>query len=253
VKIKLLLLSVLTVCHGAYSQVLLYDDFSGTSIDLNLWAVGLPENDASVTEGSGYVALENAGRITTQQAMQGNYAVSGRFLMANNQFSNFKVVLRSDGTTYNGSRESAGIAFMFNIQDDPAGGGSTTHNLGIFSIGNPAGDFYTPSATASLTLNTWHTFRITDDGYNLDLYFDGSASPALSAQSSFSAGDLGTFYNREGAAAGSSISANGITKLDYVQISNVPEPSPLAMFGVGLFGFIAFRKRYHVVSSSSHS
>lgn len=135
--------------------------------------------------------------------------------MANNPYSNFKVVLRTDGTL--DSSEAKGIAFQFNIKDD---NGTTTDNLSIHSIGNPAGDFTTPTIAANLTLNTTHTFLITDDGLNVALYFDGSLTPTLSTNSTFSVGNKITFYNREGSAGGSSISANGITEIDYLAITN---------------------------------
>ncbi len=92
-KIILNLAASLLLSIGAKAQVLLYDNFSGTAVNTNLWAVVLPESDASVTEGNGYIALENAGRITTQMSMPTGYAIYGSFLMANNPFSNFKVVL----------------------------------------------------------------------------------------------------------------------------------------------------------------
>jgi hypothetical protein len=239
-KTKLLILSTLLLNTSLFGQVLLNDDFSGTSVDTSLWTVGLPESDASVTEGNGYVALENAGRITTQMSMPPSYEIYGSFLMANNPYDNMKVVLRSNGTTYNNSRESAGIAFQFNVENDT---GETYNNLRIFSIGNPAGDFTTPAVTASLTLNTWHTFRITDDGLNLNLYYDGSSTPSVSAQSTFSVGNLVTIYNREGAGAGSYISANGITEIDSLEIIQVPEPSIGAIIFLGLLPLIGLQKR----------
>jgi hypothetical protein len=206
----------------------LFDNFSGTSVNSNLWAITLPYSDSSVTEGGGVVSIENNGRLTTQVAMPSSYSVSGEFLMANNPYSNFKVVLRADGTL--DSTEAEGIAFQFQIETD---GGDTSENLRIFSIGNPAGDFTTPEVTANLTLNSWNTFLITDNGYNLNLYFDGASTPTVSANSTFGVGNLVTFYNREGAAAGSSISANGVTELNYINIQTVPEPCSFAMIGLG--------------------
>jgi len=202
----------------------------------------LPESDAIVTEGGGYVALENAGRITTQISMPTSYEIYGSFLMANNPFSNFKVVLRTDGVTVQ-NQSVYGIEVQLNIQDDPAGGGSTTDNLKIYAQSPGEGvSIGVGSPTANLTLNTWHTFLITDNGYNINLFFDGATTPNLSAQSTYSAGNLVSFFNRQGGAAGSSISANGITELNEIQITETPEPSSLAMIAVGIFSLIGMRK-----------
>ena len=197
----------------------------------------MPYSDSSVTEGGGVASIENNGRLTTTSLSPASYSVAGSFYMANNPFSNFKVVLRTDGSL--DSTEAKGIAVQFQIQTD---GGDTSQNLRIMSIGNPSGDFTTSEVSADLTLNTWNTFLITDDGLNIDLFFDGATTPTVSATSSYSAGDLITFYNREGSAAGSSISANGITQLDYLDITSVPEPSSLAMIGFGFIGLIGMRR-----------
>lgn len=233
--VYLFIVSGLAAC-GASAQIL-YDNFSGTSVNTNLWAVTLPYSDSSVTEGGGVLSIENNGRLTTQVPMPASYAVSGEFLMANNPYSDFKVVLRTAGVP--DSTEADGIAVQFQIETD---GGDTSENLRIFSIGNPVGDFTTPEVSANLTLNTWNTFLITDDGSDIDLYFDGSSVPTVSATSSYDPGDEITFYNREGAAAGSSISANGITELSYIDITAVPEPSGVAMTGLGAFGLLGMRK-----------
>jgi hypothetical protein len=235
-RIKILLGLTFISINQLHAQGVVSDDFNGASINAGLWNVTLPYGDSSVTEGGGVVSIENNGRLTTQTASPSSYSISGSFLMANNPYSNFKIVLRTDGTP--DASEAKGIAFQFNIQNDPAGGGSTKDNLRIFSIGDSGGDFTTPEATANLTLNTWNTFLITDDGNNLALYFDGASTPTVSAQSTFSAGNLVTFYNREGNGGGSSISDGGITELDYINITPAPEPSTVSLFGLSILGIL---------------
>ena len=187
-------------------------------MNTSLWSVVLPYGDSSVTEAGGYVSIENNGRLTTQCTMPRAYRISGTFLMANNPYNNFKVVLRTNGVPI--ASEAKGIAIQFNVQTDPAGGGLTDQNVRIISIYDPQGDFTTPYMSASLKLGSWHTFVITDNGIDINLYFDGSYTPKVTAHSTFSVGNKVTFYNREGAGGGSSISANGITSLKNVIIAS---------------------------------
>jgi hypothetical protein len=56
-------------------------------------------------------------------------------------------------------------------------------------------------------------------------------------------GNLVTIYNREGAGAGSYISANGITEIDSLEIIQVPEPSIGAIIFLGLLPLIGLQKR----------
>lgn len=236
----LLLLSLTAlICLTGNAQILV-DNFSGNSINPSLWSTSLPYADSSVTEGGGFVSLENNGRLTTAIGMPTSYEVSGSFLETANPYDNFKVVLRSDGVPYGTTpsipTEAKGIAIQFQIQTDT---GNTSDNLRIFSIGNPAGDTTTSYASANLTLNTWNTFLITDDGYNVDLYFNGATTPTLTYQSSYSDGNLITMYNREGADGGSTISNDGITELNYFEV--VPEPNSFALCTLAGLSLLAVR------------
>jgi hypothetical protein len=196
------------------ARVSLHDDFNGSTVDTNLWAITLPEDDASVTESGGYVSLENAGRLVSQNSLTASYAIEGRFLMANNPYSNFKVMLRTDGVSLpSPSMGVAGIEIQFNILDD---NGNPSNNLKIYTDeGIELG-----VVAANLTLDTWHTFRITDDGTNIALFFDGSSMPNLTANSTYSAGNKIALFNREGAGNGSSKSANGITEIGYITVTD---------------------------------
>lgn len=248
--INFLVLSVLiTIGRRAGAQIL-YDNFGGNLINSSIWTTSLPYADSSVTEGGGVVSLENNGRLTTAISMPTSYQVTGSFLETANANDDFKVVLRSDGVPYGTTpsvpTEAKGIAIQFQVETDT---GDTSENLRIFTIGDPSGDATTPYASANLTLNTWNTFRITDDGYNVDLYFNGASTPNLTFQSSFSQGDLITMYNREGADGGSAISNDGITELNSFEV--IPEPSSVALFSLGGLAFMAFKKGSKEASKGS--
>jgi hypothetical protein len=231
-KSKILLSSAFCLLLSLESRADIYlnDDFNDGIINPSLWSVSLPYGDSSVTESGGHVSVSNNGRLTTLAEMPTTYEVDGRFLETANPYDNFKIVIRSDGAPFGSTpgfpTEARGICVMFNVRDDT---GATYHNLLIGTIGNLAGDTHTPPITASLALDTWHTFRITDDGYNIALFYDDAVVPTATFQSSFSAGNLITFYNREGNDGRSSISNGGIAELDYLTVVAVPEPSCLVM------------------------
>ena len=220
------------------------DDFNGASVNTNLWQVVLPAGDSSVTEGGGNVSLQNAGRLVTQSGFSTPYSIYGVFLMSANPFSNFKVMLRTDGVSNTNYPHTTvlGIEVQSNIEDD---NGTLSNNLKIYSQMGSAG-VELGVTSANLTLDAWHTFLITDDGSNISLFYDGSSTASLAVQSSDGVGNKIAFLTREGAGVGSSISANGITKIDSLQISPVPEPSSLAILAVGALGLLGIKNRKQI-------
>ena len=143
------------------------------------------------------------------------------FLMSQNPFSNFKVTLRTDGISYPSPSQTSvhGIEIQFNILDDD---GTPSNNLKIY-----AGSDELAIVAANLTLDTWHSFLINDDGTNISLFFDGSLTPAFSVQSAYRYGNKIALFTREGAGNGSSISANGITEISYLTIANRQLPNSI--------------------------
>ncbi len=81
-----------------------------------------------------------------------------------------------------------------------------------------------------------------DSGSEVSVYFNGSTDPTLTLATTGSAGSRVSFSNREGAAAGSSISDGGVTRFDYITIS-IPEPSALSLLAIGLGGLAMMRRR----------
>jgi len=82
------------------------------------------------------------------------------------------------------------------------------------------------------------------DGSNIAVYFGDMQTPLLSTTEAFAPpGDQVGFYNREGAGNGSGISAGSQVQIQYISIETVPEPSSVAMFGVGILSLIGLGKR----------
>lgn len=222
---RLLVFAAVSLASTGFSQVLLTDDFNGATINSSKWTVSLPYADSSVAETSGYLQVRNRGRIASVLPFAGSYSVSGNLMLSNNQFSNSKVVLRTDGSSL-GAAEMPGVAVQFQVRED----GAVQNQISIYTIGASGGQSAATNLTTPLALGTWYAFSIVDDGASVRLFFDGSSTPTLSLTTAYSAGGLMGFYNREGSAAGSSISNNGNGRLDSITVSAIPEPSTYAVW-----------------------
>jgi len=226
------------------AQVLLTDDFNAGAIDSSRWNIQNPYADSSVIEGSGYLQVQNRGQLISAAGFSTPYVISGDFQLSNNEFSNAKIVIRSDGESP-GMAELNGIAIQFQVRGDSA----YARQLSIFTIGAPVESSASVSLDVPLSLDTWYAFEIYDWGDSVELYWDGASSATLTLDSSYSAGDLLGFYNREGAAGGSGISANGIARLDSITVSQVPEPDTYAVI-LSLFSLSFVILGYYTKSHS---
>ena len=207
----LFFVTVLTATGQLLAQTtVLTDDFNDGVVDTTKWTLETPFGDSSVSEASGYVEFQNRGRITSKIGVDAPYEVRGRFQLSNVERSNIKIVLRSDGVDLPGASETQGVAIRFQVREDA----SIANQIAIFH--NDLSGTQTGSAqlTTPLSLDQWYDFRIVDNGARVSLFFDGATAETLGLDTSWSAGDLISIYNREGAAAGSSISAGGIARVD---------------------------------------
>jgi hypothetical protein len=239
-KKALFIFELFMFASAGYSQVLLTDNFDGNSVDTSKWTVTLPYGDSSVTENNGYLQVENRGRIASVNSFSGTYSVSGSLLLSNNQFSNSKIVLRSNGGSI-GAAEMPGVAIQFQVRQDDA----IQDQLSIFTIGAPSDETVSTSLTTPLNLDTWYDFTITDNGNLVQLFFNDSSTPTLALATEWSAGGMIGFYNREGDDAGSSISNDGIGRLDSITVTAIPEPASYSMFAglLALGSIFVFKRR----------
>lgn len=209
-----ILLFSLLLINSARAQVI-QDDFADTSINTSIWTPSTPFSDSSITETGGNAVFENRGRLLSVAALPQHVLVTGSFAFTGNIHDSFAVLLRTNGVSTNASGEfDTGIRFGFTIEGDT---GNTSGNISIARNDYPSNSANLSTATYAMALNTSYSFLITDDGTNLALYINNYTQPVLTATDSTILGAQLGMYNREGAAAGSSISAGGIVQLADIE------------------------------------
>lgn len=238
---KILLVLSCSLWNYGYGQVSFFDNFSGDTLSSIGWTLSTQTPGSSVSVQNGYVEMMNGGTIINNYTFEQPTYVDSKFQLANNEKSNLKYVLRSDGIKYFSERK--GVAVQLSCSEDWNG---YINQISIFELGNSSS--ITPGPvisnliqyTTPLNLNTWYDLRIIDNGNKVDVFFNGSSSPTLSLSTSFSAGNSLAIYNRHGGADGSWISEGGTARVDYISI--IPEPSALSLLAVGL-GVVLRRHR----------
>ena len=130
--------------------------------------------------------------------------------------------MRSDGVALPRYSHSQGVAVQFQIRGDWANG----NQIAIYDIDSSGTQTGSARLTTPLSLDQWYDFRIVDDGARVSLFFNGATTETLGLDTSWSAGNLISIYNREGAAGGSSISAGGIARVDAFSIYSLENGTP---------------------------
>lgn len=199
--------------NEAQSNVLISEDFNDGNIDSSIWAVVTPFSDSYVREQNGYLEVEDAGRIVSKSSFNDYIEIQGHIQLSQNAKNNAKVVLRSDGQT-NGAGVN-GVAFQMHVETDWDG---PVRQLSLYTIGDSGGSNST-SIDIPLSLNTWYSFRIVDTGDTVQIFWNGDTAPTLALSTTFRAGSKIAFYNREGSGGGSSISNNGLARLNSFTVT----------------------------------
>ncbi len=215
----------------AANAQILADDFNGITINSALWTTyNTSFGNSSITEGGGNATFINgAGLITVSSFV--NATVQGSFQFAGDNDDRFKVVLRSDGTTFDPHWQDSlsGIQIQFSPSSNPSPG---IQSLQIIDLGTGT---VLAQATPQINTGTFYNFTITDSGSQIGVYFAGSASPTLSALTSTSYGDKIEIFSREQAAPWGPAHTS---QLDFVSITTVPEPSFIALGSLGSLLFV---------------
>lgn len=187
------------------------DMFTGASINQSYWRTQAPFSDSSVTQSGGTIALTNAGRMITASSLSGTVDFTLKFAFTGGNFDSFRVYTRTLGFAPVQGFDR-GIQFSFRMRSDP---GQTTGNVEISGL--------TASlaiGTFPMVLNQTYTIRIVDDGTRVFLYVNDTATPFLQATDSSVIGRFVGFTNREGAAAGSSISAGSQVRISAFTVNS---------------------------------
>jgi hypothetical protein len=188
----------------------LSDLFIGNQVDASKWATAVPFGDSSVTESGGYLTLTNRGRLLTQGSFTNAVDISLKFAFAGSAHDVLQVSTRNNGAVTNGSFTS-GIVFQVQMQTDT---GSAANNI---IISGPQGVLAT--ATFPIQLGQTYALRMVDDSANLSFYVNNLVTPIVTATNTTTIGNQIGIQNREGAAAGSSISAGSQVKLDSITVN----------------------------------
>lgn len=214
------------------------DSFNGTTLDASHWTSSNFASDSSVAVANGNLILTNRGRILTNDEFSRTTDMLLAFQFTGSQNDSFRIVLRTNGASTNPSGEfDNGIYASFRMQSDPGDPAGTTDNVSLFdSNGDILG-----LGTFGMVLNTTYLVRILDDGSTVSLFINNIATPFLTASDTDSYGNQIGFYNREGAGAGSFISAGSQVSVDFFSVtsSQVPEGGMTGLYlGLGLFGLM---------------
>ena len=201
----------------------------------NAWAVSTETPGSSVLQENGYVQVVNGGAIINNLEFLAPTTLETRFQLTNNERSNLKYVLRSDGVKYFAERK--GVAVQLSSRMDWEG---YINQVALFEIGSSS-PVPVVLVTTPLNLNTWYDLKIVDYSDKVEVYFNGATTPTASISTSYSAGSKLAIYNRHVGADGSWISEGGTARVDYISI--VPEPSALSLLAIGLGGLAILRRR----------
>jgi hypothetical protein len=219
---------------GAKSQIYLNDDFSGTSVNSAIWQTTAPYSDSSVTEGGGLLTLNNGGGVLSGSRLTGPIDLTASFQFSGSAHDSFRLWIRASSLTLNDYIALDGIRVSFRHQEDT---GNLLNNVEIENSGVQT----LAIGTYPISMNTFYTFRLTDDGTTTTLYINDLQNPFLTASHPNLTGGHVFMDNRQGAASGSSISAGSQTQVDYIQI--IPEPCGTWLLSLGGLVLIAVRAK----------
>jgi hypothetical protein len=215
-----------TSCFGA----VVFDDFSGGSINSSLWNTMTTGPDSSISTSSGNAIFRNRGRLTTVDTFQGS-EINGRLRFTDSPSDLFKTILRTDGTFQNNQYQETANGIMIEITSSSNWDSDASRNVRIIDVvnGNQV------QGGLVLSMNTFYDFRIVDSGSSVSAYVGNLSQPLITLNTSATYGEKISFYNREEIG-----SINHVTHVDYISI--VPEPTSLTLTAVASLLFLGRRK-----------
>ncbi len=189
-------------------QVLLDDQFNGTSIDSSRWVASAPFATSSITESGGSAVFHERGQLVTQNEVPASLVITGRFTITGSPVDEFKIVLRTDGTfggEYNESNNGLCVRFR-----GPAASGPGNDEVTVFDLTQSTSVGW----TGTLNPGTTYDFKITDDGYTVAVYLTDMSTPRVVLNSTNVYGHRIALYNRE------IQGFNEVTQLDFLTITS---------------------------------
>lgn len=230
-----------------FSQaIILNDGFTGAALNTNLWTVITPYCDSGMNASNVGAVFINGGQLLSKSTLPNQIIIQGSFAITGNQYDQFSVWLRTDGTKLNGLNQTfhTGIQFDFSYSQDPASGNPAgVSNVGIADNASNV----SVSTNFALALNTFYPFQIVDSGSNVTLYLSNLNTPLLTMDTTNRAGNLIGLQNRMGACGGSSISAGSVSQLQFVTVYS----TELAAYTAVELDFIALAGKTYQIQGST--
>jgi hypothetical protein len=231
-KITLLLIAILYlqfVCP-ARSQVL-FDDFNAPTLNTSLWQVQTPLGDSQMSASGGNAIFFQRGTLTSQQELPTAFQIVGSFAFTGGDHDIFSVMFGTDGQldpNYGQFANGTLALFAFRGGDD----GDQTGQQNIYLTTGAGETINLGIASFLFQQNTFYDFKITYDGYNVQLFLEDLATPLLSGSTTYSAGQLLGIQNRGYVPWYPTY--NNQVSLDYISVSAVPEPSINSLLVLGI-------------------
>ena len=240
-----LFLCIALISHYGISQSII-DTFSGSGApDSSKWSYANPYADSNVYQSGGYLNLLNRGTLFSKNEFGSYIEISGSMKFTGSNKDNIRMFLRTDKymTPSNASSQlthgiqigfapgyGAGISEFYGF---PAGSDKPSDPDGWEPLAGTTGPGY-------FSMNVEETFKVTDDGYTINLFLRDMNTPVATATSTLSYGGFFAIQNREGGLGGSWESNGSNVAINSLNI--VPEPSALSLLAVGLGGLAMMRR-----------
>jgi hypothetical protein len=226
---------------------LLSDNFPGTSLNTSNWIARTPVPGASVTVDNGLI-LADGGDAVTQSGFPETIRIAMSFEFTGTQYDSFALVTRTDGTLVPGSVQFAsGIVARFRMMSDPTDPTGRTDNVDLYVEDSPNSPVQLGIGTFAMTQDQTYNIELLENDSTISLFINDLSTPFLTGETTSSYGDLIGLNNREGAAAGSSISEGSQVTVESFSVSTVPDSGQTAAYlgiGVSLLAALACRGRH---------
>jgi hypothetical protein len=240
------LISAVAGLSVASAQTLLNDNFPGTSLDSSNWSAITPVPGASVAVNNGLI-LTNGGTVLTQSGFPKAIKIDMSFEFTGTDFDSFKLVTRTNGAMLlnNSGEFDQGIRVSFRMRSDPTDPAGTNDNVEMDDIDYPTGQTELGIGTFAMTQGETYNIELLETDTSVSLFIDDFSTPFLTAATTSSYGDLIGLDNREGAAAGSSISEGSQVTVESLSVSTVPDSGTTAIYlgiAISLLAAVAQKK-----------
>jgi hypothetical protein len=187
-------------------QVLLTDDFAGSSLDTSKWTASTRVAGAAVSVNNALV-LTDGGSVLTATEFPSQIQIDLLFQFTGSQYDSFKIDTRTNGGLFQNSGEFVnGLRLSIRMMSDPSDSAGTTNNVELDDVQNGSQYVQLGVATVPIYQGQTNFVRIVESISIVNVYINDFTSAAITVADSAAYGNHIGLNNREGAAAGSSVS-----------------------------------------------